>query len=542
MPQEQMQELYKELKNAQSTSEYYAPFLEAMKTLDTEMKSLMEPDENGWKLLDPERFRSFSEKYRDAGIKLEQYLGRTANTTDPAERETREKANKLAALMAQDAAVFRHYDPRNPDTQRSLPSLLEESRNPVVDISTAKIQSVGGAQSSRMPMTIIGPNGEALPGVFTKAEIFDPLGSFDRATNLAANSKGVTQQGADLLRNFSTAYKNYYTANPDPTRPVDNNPNMINQLLLQSRGNTDSSTSWTMSTDKIAQQIAKVNGLSVEEVKTACGKKALGDLAGRMKNMAFDTYIKASEIQMEDKTRVDRKNTGMSIVADVLGISHVICHSEAMKIKTADGKIIDGTFMAMAKGVDPNNPGAEARNAGKKSLKNTDGRALEAIADLQVLDYICGNVDRHGGNLFYQFDEETGKLIGVQGIDNDSSLGTRVPQLKNERVRRLPVCHTMGVISKKTADKIMNLTPAELAFALRGTVDEKSIQACANRLRVVQGNIEHSREKLDPNSKEIKYPYLQELTTEEFATADLSKLTDKRVDNHFKKYTIHCPG
>ena len=72
MPQEQMQELYKELKNAQSTSEYYAPFLEAMKTLDTEMKSLMEPDENGWKLLDPERFRSFSEKYRDAGIKLEQ--------------------------------------------------------------------------------------------------------------------------------------------------------------------------------------------------------------------------------------------------------------------------------------------------------------------------------------------------------------------------------------------------------------------------------------------------------------------------------------
>ncbi len=37
------------------------------------------------------------------------------------------------------------------------------------------------------------------------------------------------------------------------------------------------------------------------------------------------------------------------------------------------------------------------------------------IADIQVLDYICGNIDRHGGNLFYDVDPKTGKIMGVQG-------------------------------------------------------------------------------------------------------------------------------
>ena len=189
-----------------------------------------------------------------------------------------------------------------------------------------------------------------------------------------------------------------------------------------------------------------------------------------MQDMAFETYINNSEIGMTDKARIDTKNAGMSIVAELLGCPNVICRAQPMKIRDAKGNLIDGTFMQMAKGVDPNRPTREGQNASKSSLNHTDGRGLESIADLQVIDYICGNVDRHGGNLFYRFDEK-GKFIGGQGIDNDSSFGTKVPQLSKDAVRRLPVAPNMGAISKKTAAIIMNTSPAELAFALRGTID-----------------------------------------------------------------------
>ena len=533
MPTKEIQELYNEIKETKSSSPSYARYVTAMNSLNEEMTGLMNSTETGWKLLDPETFNSFSLKYRASGTLLETYLHDTEDTEDPAEQQLREKARKISELMAQDAQVFRRYNPSRPENQLSLPSLLEQSRIPTVDISGTKITPVGGAQSSRMPMSIIGPDGKEMPGVFTRATVFDPLGDFNKMADKAAGSQNATPAGADLLRNFASAYKAYYQQNPDPAHSVDTNPEMILGMMLGCRKNPQKSTDMSMSTDKVAAEIAKVNGLSVQEVKTAIGSKGLDAFAKGMSSQLFDVSIKTDEIKMTDKCRIDKKNTGMSIVANMLGVSRVLCHSQSMKIKDKNGKIIDGTFTALAEGVDPNNPTSEARNAGKHSIR--DGRGLEDIADLQVLDYICGNVDRHGGNLFYQFDD-AGNLIGVQGIDNDSCFGTDVPQKYNERVRCMPVPATMGVISKKTADIIMNLEPSELAFALRGTIDEASIDACVWRLKVMKHNITMNRKEVDFDSKDIKFGRLREYTSHDFdniSKENLNELRRKGIHNHF---------
>lgn len=389
-------------------------------------------------------------------------------------------------------------------------------------------------------MSIIGPNGETISGVFTRAEIFDPLGDFNKLTNKAAQSQGVTPAGAELLRNYASAYKTYYTQNPDKNRPVEDNPHMILELMKACRKNPGNAGDGTMSTDKIAQEIAKVNGIDVDQVKTSIGQKGLNTLAKSMRDEVFSVAIKTTEVEMTDKCRIDKKNTGMSIIADLLGISRVVCHAQSMKLKTGDGQYVDGTFMAMAKGVDPNYPTREGIRAGKHSLDH--GSGLEDIADLQVLDYLGLNVDRHAGNMFYQFDED-GYLIGVQGIDNDTSLGTDVPQKMKERIRNSNVPMSMGVISKKTADRIMALKPEELAFALRGTIDEESIDACVMRLRVMKGNIQHWREQaaLDAQKpgydpKKIKFGKLTEYTSEDFrniSKENLDTLKSKKVHNHF---------
>ena len=541
MPNKTIHELYEEIKGTKSKSKDYEDFLKPMTLLDQEMSALMKADENGWKLLDKERYDSLLRKYRVAGNNLEVYLSDTKDTTDPDELALREKVKMLGDLMAADTNALRHYGSQPQRELKSLPTILEEARVPVMDQGSKKIKSVGGAQSSRIPMTIIGPDGKPLAGMFTKADVFDPIGMCNKAAAAAA-AKAVTQEGADLIRNFMTAYKAYYTAHPDPKKPVGNDPDMAYFCLKDLRKPGSSTSNFTIIADRFAEELARVSGKNLEEIYDLCGRNALKKFCSEMhSNKVFDIYIKAREVKMEPGARVDRKNAGMSLVAERLGMPDIVCHSRPMKLKGPDGKIVDGTFMAFAKGVDPGKPGHEGFKLDSDSLKNTDGRGLEAIADLQVLDYICGNVDRHGYNVFYITDED-GKLIGVQGIDNDSSLGKIVPQKWDDKVRRVPTPSTMGVISKKTAEKIMKTSPAELAFILRGTVDEPSIDAACHRLYVMQKMIEKSRENLDPQKQDIRYPYLRELDTKGFAKVDLKKLTEKKADNHFRELTEVVKG
>ena len=164
MPERKITELYQEIKNIHSDSKEYSQFLEAMEELNTEMTALMKPDENGWKMLDKERFASLTEKYRVTGELMEVYLFRTQKTADPNELALREKVTMLGALLAADTAVLRKYRPQTEHELKSLPTLLEESRIPVMDQRSQKSHSVGGAQSSRFPMTVIGPDGRPLPG------------------------------------------------------------------------------------------------------------------------------------------------------------------------------------------------------------------------------------------------------------------------------------------------------------------------------------------------------------------------------------------
>ena len=525
----QITELYNELRLKQSISEYYKRYLDAMEKLNDEITALMEPDENGWKMLDNERMNRLAQLYKMAGAQAEIYLYHTRETKDPAEQQLQEKVRALQAIMAADTAAFRHYNPKSPEELKSLPTILEESRIPVMDQGSKQIKSVGGAQSSRIPMTIIGPDGQPMPGMFTKAEVFDPLGDINRVFSAAA--KKAAANGKGLLDGFMASYRDYYIQNPDKDHPVESNPVMVLNLLKRCRKPNAKDTDFSMSQDNVARELGKVYGMTPEAFKAAVGKDGMKALSVGMERIFFDVNIKTDEVKMSDQTRIDRKNAGMSTVAELLGIRDVVCYARPMKLKGPDGKIVDGTFMAMAKGEDPMAPGRMGHYLDFDGLKHSDGRALESIADLQVLDYICGNIDRHGYNLFYRAD--TDGFFGVQGIDNDSSFGQIIKQ--KGKTRRMPLLNTMGVISKKTAEQVMNLSTAELSFSLRGLIDDKAIDAACKRLYSLQMQIEASRKKLDPTKQDIKYPYIRELETGDFAKVDMKTLTSKAANNHFRE-------
>jgi hypothetical protein len=59
----------------------------------------------------------------------------------------------------------------------------------------------------------------------------------------------------------------------------------------------------------------------------------------------------------------------------------------------------------------------------QKDLVVNDPAFQKALSKLQLLDIICGQLDRHTGNYIIQRDPGTGAFIALKGIDNDMAFG-----------------------------------------------------------------------------------------------------------------------
>ncbi len=125
-----------------------------------------------------------------------------------------------------------------------------------------------------------------------------------------------------------------------------------------------------------------------------------------------------------------------------------------MVLYAADGIISAKTFRlrtAFPKALHGVPPGLLSQNKG-----------FQDIANLQVLDYLCGNYDRHYANMFYQFDRN-GKLIGVQGIDNDGAFGVIAKKelgRTGENYLHMTNLSNMKAMPKQTAERLMALDAA----------------------------------------------------------------------------------
>ena len=167
-----------------------------------------------------------------------------------------------------------------------------------------------------------------------------------------------------------------------------------------------------------------------EELKN---DKRFCDIINRLSTNVLNAGIRSmdlTEFGMAAGQRIELRNVAMSDIGDVLGVPGLLARSTTAKIMCG-GHITDAIVMEKAEGFDvasaaPGSPMAmiTAEQAGKVY---NDPRGLRSLADIAVLDYVCLNVDRHSGNMMYQFegmDTDEPKFVGVQGIDNDYSFGT----------------------------------------------------------------------------------------------------------------------
>ncbi|MBQ6013090.1 MAG: hypothetical protein IJL27_03530, partial [Firmicutes bacterium] len=113
------------------------------------------------------------------------------------------------------------------------------------------------------------------------------------------------------------------------------------------------------------------------------------------------------------------------------------------------------------------------------------------------------------------------KIIGIQGIDNDSSFSRFSP--RNIDLNNLMTAPShMRVISGSMAKKIKETDPAMLKFTLRGRgLSEEEMDAAVKRLNITKEAIKEGEEYYKTNKKPSK-DHLYVLPDDQFSKLDIS--------------------
>jgi hypothetical protein len=208
--------------------------------------------------------------------------------------------------------------------------------------------------------------------------------------------------------------------------------------------------------------------------------------------------IKTGVDPLNPKTAL--RNVSTYRLCKELGLD-VIAHTEIMTGADAAGNPQLGVMMAKA----PGKPAAECPSADFRR-----GPVLKKIYDLQLLDHLTGQGDRHQRNYFI-FVSEDGKTVKVTGIDNDQCMGPLLEDpngiahepapKKTVRDRSPPEhpdeneatgdrasfrgCQLPPFVAQSTYDAFMRLTDDDLDGLLEGH-SQQEISAAKARLDAIK--------------------------------------------------------
>jgi hypothetical protein len=205
-------------------------------------------------------------------------------------------------------------------------------------------------------------------------------------------------------------------------------------------------------------------------------------------------YNLSNRLGYDPYTRNDNKNAAMYSVAKYLGCERIIAKAIPMVV-VSGGRVLKGTYMEQAEGSDFSNL-KSGDNLFDFDVKESayNKNLFCDLADIQVLDYICGNVDRHKGNMLYKTEKDKDgkvKMTGIVGIDNDASFPEKdiadwefLHHLdwKPPHIARIYRPQNFRYVTRKTAEMVNNMTRAQLETILKGhNLSKKSIDLAWER-------------------------------------------------------------
>ncbi|WP_028234513.1 DUF5320 domain-containing protein [Pseudobutyrivibrio sp. MD2005] len=218
----------------------------------------------------------------------------------------------------------------------------------------------------------------------------------------------------------------------------------------------------------------------------------------------FLTYIhrKAAEFNVATKSAgiapgsiISNRNVSTSRVAKKLGVKDVVAESQTILMKDKNGSMIKANEMEDA---GSNNLHDTLMRAKRHKLDVVfTPRALKQAWELQVLDLICGQVDRHINNYSVdaELDHKRCQMIvkSVKGFDNDMSFGAKTLSAMNKspHVKSLVSDGKISVpyLSRSFYENIMAYTPEMAESEQLDIRSKEEIKALQSRLKDIQAQL-----------------------------------------------------
>ncbi len=489
----------------------HVDFRTALHDLSAETDRYYVRDAEGhYPVMDARAFTRFEERYRNAyraasamETGLQHAGSRQLSDTDRGWRDV--YGNIMDTVREVLGRDLQHLHSVQRHGNETLPSLIEQSRTHVYNVDGQEMGRFGGELSSRIAITVPGGNG-AVRGFFTESV----------STNMKEETERIRRE---------TLEKHPELANVLAKTQLENH--IENSILdgIKSKwmeGENQDLLKWLK--EVIPDQ--KVRDRLVTNGTMFSAFVSFMEQYGKLlrKYRAYD----ASDLG--ENNRMDQRNCAMSAIADLMGMQGLLAHAEPVQIQfTKDGKeqTLTGSFMHFAEGQDMSRqiPGHGLMNA-DAPVDGDTASAKKQMADLQVLDYICGNVDRHGKNLVYQLDESDPahpRIVGIQGIDNDASFTTYTG---DTFFTKMPLLSSMQAIRSQTAAVVEGLDRDILKTMLRNyTLTEEQLDAVWTRTQKLQEAIRDGREFYrDKPEGEFETEHLRVMDDDAFERVSLERL------------------
>ncbi len=194
-----------------------------------------------------------------------------------------------------------------------------------------------------------------------------------------------------------------------------------------------------------------------------------------------------------DGADIAKRNIATSRMAGLLGIDSIVAHSEKM-VMWKDGRRIEGCFMEFAEGLDINSEREEDKKLKEQIAFEFGAEYNKAESTMEVFDYICGQADRHAGNMFYKLSDvgEDGmrRVVGLQGIDNDLSFSTKDISGMGNRIDEL------FFIDKELAERVKKLDRNALEYAVGDLLNKEELDALEKRVNELKKNMDKQMTQL----------------------------------------------
>jgi len=409
-----------------------------------------------------------------------------------------------------------------------LLTCIQEGRSieaAIEDQST--IKSEGGQMSSRIPIRLRGETGRTEEGFFTEK---NDLKSFDeKLWSMAGEYKAKYGESSDIYKAADKIFRMSYTDAMNFQREIgDSLPNTESERKIMSEIPKVVYSLVSSIVDKKFDKDLKDKFMA----ETPEGAKLREETLSMLKSaMDYRAFYKMNHIStgIPNGENIDKRNVAMSTVANYFGLGNIIAEARSFTVKMG-GREIKGTFQQKAVGEDIKRITKDSKFVGFAKYKEDDLTAVNSpelkmqLSDLQVIDYICGNCDRHSGNMLYRIETKDGKPVvaGITGIDNDMSFGTK-NGAENKEFEKIVNPEEMRIMRLSTARKVIDLTPEKLDMILKD-------------MNFTKIEMDNCKKRLSKLQKKIREDYM----TQERDNIDKLRVGQILIveDNKFKDYDV----